>query len=224
MWPYLIFEDKVLKAVMRKKFDKTKPYFYFGFHLPSESTVALRALPFMTQVFLVESISRVLPKGYHLYVREHPSWKTHFPYSRLKHLRKLPNVRLISTRIPINEILKHSKGLVTYNATTGIEALMYGKPVLAFAANVYSGLHSGASLCLDLYEAGERLARLPETKVDKNETYRYIYKLMRASTEMTLAAGTFLSVEDSAKKSKIFTKALIAAAEYCRDHKADPKT
>jgi hypothetical protein len=215
MWPFLMFEEKVLKALLRKKFDPDKPYFYFGFHLPTESTVSLRALPFMTQAALVESMSRVLPYGYNIYVREHPSWRTHFPYSRLKQLKRLPNVRLISTKIPISKILKNSLGLITYNATTGIEALMYGKPVLAFAANVYSGIHPAASFCTDLYEIGGRLARLPETLVDKEATYRYIYKMMRSSTEMTLEAGSFLSEEDSRLKASIFSKALVAAIKYC---------
>lgn len=215
MQPYLFFEDKVLKGLLRSRFDEKKPYFYFGFHLPSESTVALRALPFMTQKALIESFSRVLPSGYHLYVREHPSWKTHFPYYRISRLKRMPNVKLISTEIPISRILKHCSGVLTYNATTGIEALMYGKPVLSFAPNVYSGLHPAAEFCVDLYETGARLAKLANTKVDELDTYKYIYKLMRSSSDVSLAAGTFLSQEDAAKKASKFSHDLLLAIEHC---------
>lgn len=223
MQPYLIFEDKVLKGLMRSRFDEKKPYFYFGFHLPSESTVALRALPFMTQTALIESFSRVLPSGYYLYVREHPSWKTHFPYYRISRLKRMPNVKLISTKIPISKILKHSAGVLTYNATTGIEALLYGKPVLSFAPNVYRELHPAAGFCVDLYEAGARLSKLADTRVDKKDTYRYVYRLLRSTSDITIAAGTFLSQRDSAEKAVKFAHDLLAAIKYCVEN-SDPQS
>jgi hypothetical protein len=218
MQPYLYFEDKILKGLIRSKFDEKKPYFYFGFHLPTESTVALRALPFMTQTALIESFSRVLPSGYYLYVREHPSWKTRFPYYRINRLKRMPNVKLISTEIPISKILKHCSGVLTYNATTGIEALMYGKPVLSFAPNVYSGLHPAAEFCTDLYEAGAALAKLADTKVNKIDTYKYIYKLTRSTSDISLAAGTFLSQQDSVQKASKFSRDLLLAIKYCQNN------
>lgn len=219
MAPYLFLEEKILKPLIEDKFDITKPYFFIGFHLPTESTVALRSLPYMTQTSLIENISRVLPYGHYLYVREHPSWRKHFPYSYLKRIKKLPCVRLISPKIPISEIIKHSRGILTYNATTGIESLMYGKPVLSFAPNVYYKLHPSVDYCSDLFELGSKLAKLVNTKVNKDDTYQYVFKLMRSTSKIALNAGTFLSESESVQKAKIFTRELLSAIKYCNENK-----
>lgn len=213
--PWLLFEEKILKATLRNKFDPRKPYLFFGLHSPIESTIALRALPYMTQVSLIESISRVMPHGYYLYVREHPAWRERFPFLYIKTLKALPSVRLISADIPIAKILKHAQGVLTYNSTTGIEALMYGKPVLSFAPNSYYKLHPAADYCSDLYDLGMKLAKLIKTPVDKNDTYKYIYEMFRSSSEISIQAGTFLSSDDSASKALIFTSELLAAIEFC---------
>lgn len=213
--PYLFFEEKILKALIEDKFDPNKPYLFFGLHLPTESTVTLRSLPYMTQFSLIESISRVLPFGYYLYVREHPGFRQHFPFSYLKKIGNLPCVRLISSDIPIAKILKHSRGVLTYNATTGIEALMYGKPVLSFAPNVYHKLHPAAHYCSDLYELGAKLTELVNTSVERQDTYEYIYKMFRSTSKISICAGTFLSESDSANKAPVFVKELLASIDYC---------
>lgn len=212
--PLLFLEEKFLKPLIEDKFDKNKPYIFFGFHLPTESTMALRALPYMTQISLIESISRVLPDGHFLYVREHPKWKKRFPFFYLKTVKKMPSVRLVSPEVPISEIIKNSRGVLTYNATTGIEALMYGKPVLSFSPNVYHGLHPSADYCSDLYELGQKLLKLINAKVNKEDTYRYVFNLMRSTTKISLFAGTFFSEEDSAKKAPIFVRDLIGSINY----------
>lgn len=216
MSPYLSYEEKVLKPMIEDKFDPTKPYLFLGFHLPTESTIGLRALPYMTQTSLTENISRVLPYGHYLYVREHPSWRKHFPLSYLQQIKKLPCVKLISPEIPISKVIKHSQGILTYNATTGIEALMYGKPVLSFAPNVYHGLHPSADYCSDLFELGSKLVKLINTEVKKEDTYKYVYNLMRSTSNIALNAGTFLSESDSSVKALIFTKELLASIDYCK--------
>ena len=216
MSPFLSFEEKILKPIYEDKFDKDKPYLFLGFHLPTESTISLRALPYNTQSSLVESICRVLPYGHYLYVREHPICRKHYPVSFIRKLKQLPCVKVISPKIPISTILKHSQGVLTYNATTGIEALLYGKPVLSFAPNVYYGLHPAVDFCSDLFELGPKLVKLINTKVKKEDTYKYVFDLMRSTSNISLAAGTFLSKKDSNQRAHIFSKELLSSIEYCR--------
>lgn len=216
--PYYYFEELVLKKAIEDKFDPKKPYLFFGLHLPTEATVTLRSLPYMTQISLIESISRVLPFGHYLYVREHPYHRKHFSAFFLNKLKKLPCVRLISPEIPISEILKNCQGVLTYNSTTGIEALMYGKPVLSFAANVYHGLHQSALYCDNLYQLGEKLTQLINTTVDIEQTYNYIFKMLRSSSKISILAGTFLSKEDSFKKAQIFSNELLLSLKYCKEN------
>lgn len=212
--PYYWFEQHILKPMIEDKFDMTKPYLFFGFHLPIESTIVLRALPYASQISLFESISRVLPYGHYLYVREHPYWRQYFPLTFMMKLKALPNIRVISPKIPISKVLQSCRGVITYNATTGIEALMYGKPVLSFAPNVYYGYHPAVDFCSNLYELGPKLVKLVNTRVDKNDTYQYIYDMFRSTSLISIYAGTFLSTKDSHDKASVFTKELLASIEY----------
>ncbi|MCX6809791.1 MAG: hypothetical protein NTZ65_03545 [Candidatus Berkelbacteria bacterium] len=217
--PFLFIEEKVFKKLYEDKYDSSKPYLFFGFHLPTESTISLRGLPYMTQLSLIESISRVLPIGYYLYVREHPDWRKHFPFSYLKKIKELPCVRIIPPKIPISTVLKNSRGVLAYGATTGIEALLYGKPVLSFAPNVYYGLHKSVGYCSNLFELGAKLVKLVNTKVEKEDTYKYIHKMLRSTSDISLDAGTFLSGEDSKNKAQIFTKELLSSIDYLKTTK-----
>ena len=118
--------------------------------------MGLRSMPYVNQTALIEMLSRVLPYGYTLYVREHPHWPKTYPYSYLKKCKAYPNVRLLSPNISIHDVLRGSRGVIVYNSNTAIEALMHGKPVLSFASNLYYKLHPAVIHCTNLYGLGSR--------------------------------------------------------------------
>ena len=202
---FLIFEQEILKKGIYDKFDPKIPNLFMGLHLGQESTMALRSQPFMNQIALVEMISRVLPYNLVLYVREHPHWPRTFSYKYLKSVKKLSNVKLISPKISVHDILKNTTGVITYNATTGIEALLYNKPVLSFASNIYSDHHSGVDKCLDLYDLGKKLSQLSNRKVSHEETINYIYKLKNNNLSFGLGSYNFYSEKDSREKAIAFS-------------------
>ena len=90
----LWFESAVLKQSLYDHFDPGKPYLFFGFHLNQESTMALRSMPYVNQTALIEMLSRVLPYGYTLYVREHPHWPKTYPYSYLKKMQSISKCQI----------------------------------------------------------------------------------------------------------------------------------
>jgi hypothetical protein len=207
--------ERSIKNLIIDEYDPSRQYVFWGFHLTTEATIALRGLPYLRQISLIESISRVLPFGVYLYVREHPMWRDMFAFKYLYTLSKLPNVRVISTKIPIHTVLENSKGVVTYNATTGIEALMHGKPVLSFSPNVYYGLHTAVDYCDNLYKLGAKLAKLVNTKVDREETVRYLHKMFRISNDVPLEAETFMSKDDAKNKAEKLSRHLATAFQMC---------
>ncbi len=202
---FLIFEQEILKKGLYQKFDPKIPNFFMGFHLGQESTMGLRSQPFMNQISLVEMISRVLPYNHVLYVREHPHWPKTFSYTYLKAMKKNPSVKLISPKISIHDILKDTVGVITYNSTTGIEALLYKKPVLSFASNIYFNHHPGVDQCIDLYELGKKLSQLANREVAHEDTVNYIYKLKNNSLSFGLGSYNFYSEKDSKEKAISFS-------------------
>lgn len=213
---YLSVEQQIVKPMIYDQFDPDIPYLFYGFHLNQESTMGLRSLPYVNQTVLAEMVSRVLPYGYILYVREHPHWPKTYPVRYLSRLRKYPNVRLLSPKISIHDILKNSKGVVIYNSNTGIEALLHGKPVLSFSSNIYYKHHSAVLQCTDLFELGSKLVRLVNTDVDKQETRNYIRKLMSVSIDMLFGADCFVSEEDACEKAIKISRHLSLAIEWLK--------
>ena len=208
---YLWFESAVLKKILYDKFEPRKPYLFFGFHLNQESTMGLRSMPYVNQTVLIEMISRVLPYGHSLYVREHPHWPKTFPYSYLKKCKAFPNVKLLSPKHSIHDILKNSRGILVYNANTGIEALMHGKPVLSFASTIYFKHHPAVLYCDDLFQLGEKLIQLLKTSVKKEDTIVYLQKMHQVSVDYLLNSYYFNSEEDAKKKAISFADMLNTA-------------
>ena len=206
---WLLFESSILKQTLYNRFEPDKPYLFFGFHLNQESTMGLRSLPYINQTVLVEILSRVLPYGYTLYVREHPHWPKRFPYIYLKKCNTYPNVRLLSPKISIHNILKNSSGVLVYNSNTGIEALIYGKPVLSFASNIYYKHHPAVLYCADIYETSKMLVQLINTKVGKKDTIKYLQKLHQVSIDFNIGSDLFLSEDDSKEKAIKFVQLMI---------------
>jgi hypothetical protein len=214
---FIIFESFLKKIIIEKNYNPSKPNLFLGFHLTTEADFCLRGLPYIDQTFIVKSLSHVLPYGTTLYIREHPHWKETFKFKQLYKISKFPNVRIISTDISIHKILKNCNGVLTYNATTGIEALIYGKPVLSFSPNIYFDHHPAVDCCYDLYQLGEKLTKLVNTKVNREDTIKYLRKMFRISNDIPMESETFLSEEDAKEKSGKLASHLMKAFDICLD-------
>jgi hypothetical protein len=204
---FMYFLSKVFKSMfLYKKINDSENFLFFGFHLLTESTVTYRAQPFTNQKILIEMISRVLPYDHFLYVREHPHWPEKYSYKFLKSISTLPNVRILSPKLSIHDILSKTKGVVSLNSTSGIEALMYGKPVLSFISNIYVGHHSSAIKCSNLFELGKKLTELINIEVNQQETISYIKRLKNNCVSICLGSYNFYSREDAQKKANVYAR------------------
>lgn len=192
-----------------KKFDHNTEFIFFGLHLMTESTVTYKAMPFANQISFIEILSRALPFNHILYVREHPHWPEIFTYKFLLKLKDFPNVRVISPKISIHDILSSCNGVITLTNTTGIEALIYGKPVLSFASNIYSGYHSSALKCTNLFQLGKNLTELINTTVSQKETMSFVNRIRNNSTKIPLTSSSVNSLNESKIKAKTYANYLI---------------
>ncbi len=114
-------------------------YAFFPLHFPADSQLTARAIPFISQEFLVETISRYLPAGYKLYVKEHPAAVGYFPVAMLSYISKLSNVKIIPPSVNPYDLIEKSKMVFVINSNVGFEALMYRKPVITLGKSHYRG-------------------------------------------------------------------------------------
>ncbi len=122
--------------------DLTKNYIYFALHFQPERSTLPEGLEFKDQLLALDILSKALPEGWKLYVKEHPRQlvfdlrKIHFrDISDYEAIKKLENTELISTDYDSNTLIEKCRMTATISGTTGWEGLLEGKPSLIFSPN-----------------------------------------------------------------------------------------
>ena len=113
-------------------------YILYPLHFEPEAATLILAPYFTDQLSLIENISRSLPVGYKLYVKEHPvsvGRRSFFYYNRI---RCLYNVRLIHPSSEVPSLIKNAAAVATISGTIGWEALLLGKTVITFGQVCYN--------------------------------------------------------------------------------------
>jgi hypothetical protein len=108
--------------------------FYAMHYQPEQSTLA-QGIWYVNQVALVENISKSLPLGYTLVVKEHPWGRGNRPRWQYEHLAGFYNVRFCDA--PAKEIIKRVDAVVTVSGTVAMEALVFDKPVALLGRNFF---------------------------------------------------------------------------------------
>jgi hypothetical protein len=149
---------KVLKNIfyvrkMRKFYDSisveldtSKKYVFYAPHFDPEASIMSRAR-FSSQLSIIKQLSQSLPKGWVLYVKEHPDqFKLHGPgwwyfltsihkyrtKDFYKELLRFDNVNLLKCKIKSQDIINSAEAISTINGTIASEALTYNKPLILF--------------------------------------------------------------------------------------------
>jgi hypothetical protein len=134
------------------------PYVYVPLHYQPEATTSPAGGVFADQLIMVDLLSKCVPEGWSVYVREHPvQFKTIGSRGECSRtidfyddLASLSNVKLLPIPASNIDLIDHSEAVATVTGTGGWEALLREKPVLVFGyawykdcKGVFSGL--GAS-------------------------------------------------------------------------------
>lgn len=127
----------ILNRIFYQKPSGDKQFFFLPLHYEDDAQITFRE-PFTNQFDLVASISRCLPQGVKLYVKPHPEYVgTDIRFRDLLRISKLSNVRILHPRIPAISLIKDSIGVITLNSTTGLEAMIFDKPVISLGHDFY---------------------------------------------------------------------------------------
>jgi len=146
-----------LERYSKKIIDTNIPYVYFPLHLEPERILSITAPYYDNQLEVITTIAKSIPIDHKLYVKDHPAMQE-FGYrstSYYKKILKLPNVVLISSSIPNEQLIKTSNLIITIAGTTGLEAAFFGKPVIVLSDVIYSDLPNIIRL--------KNIEELPET-------------------------------------------------------------
>lgn len=111
-----------------------EPYVYMPLHLIPESTTFVKAPFYVNELEVIEAVSKALPCGWKIYVKEHQAMLGERSFSFYERVNQIPNVRLVQVnyyRDPKPWIV-NAKGVITITGTSAYEAALLGKPALVF--------------------------------------------------------------------------------------------
>jgi Capsule polysaccharide biosynthesis protein len=155
-----------------------RPFVYFPLHVVDDYKIA-RVVPHCAdQASLVEQVAAALPDGYDLVVKEHPMSIGRNPLGVLARLRRTPGVRLVPPHTSSHQLVDASDGVVVISSTVGLEALLYGKPVLTLGRPFYAG----AGVTLDVESFREIRSAVPELlrfRPDPDRIARFLHAAMQ---------------------------------------------
>lgn len=142
-WGYLKYFALYLmrkEYLMRKnKYFKTpiegEKYIYMPLHLIPESTTFVLAPFYINELHIIEAVSKSLPAGWYLYVKEHQAMVGERSIEFYKRVSRLSNVKMVQMNYYTDPKpwITNSQGVVTISGTTAFEAALLGKRSVVFS-------------------------------------------------------------------------------------------
>ncbi|MHB8540293.1 MAG: capsular polysaccharide export protein, LipB/KpsS family [Candidatus Acidiferrales bacterium] len=169
-----IFERKIAEG----------PKVYFPLHVQPEFTTDVRAPFFTNQAALIENISKSVPIGYRLIVKEHPGMKGERKPGYYRQIKKLCNVHLLSPSVDSHRVIEQSDAVLTITGSSAWEAILYGKPVIAFGPLCY-GFGGLIYRCDNITNLPMILrSAIRGFRPDRSQILRLVWSLLASAYEM----------------------------------------
>jgi len=109
---------------------------FYPMHFQPEASTLINGIWYSNQVAVIENLSKALPLGYTLVVKEHPRGRGMRPLWQYQHIASLHNVQFCD--LPSKEILQRAEVAITISGSIGLEALAMKKPVVMLGRTFHS--------------------------------------------------------------------------------------
>ena len=176
------FRSNYIDKNLSYTIDDSVPFVYFPLQIMPERTILISS-PFNTnQIEIIRHISKSLPIGYKLCVKEHPvqvirEWRKTSFYNEIL---SIPNVQFLHYSVKTENIMKNCSLVVTINGASGLEAAIYKKPTILFSDFSYSILPSVHQI-KSIEELPTAIRLSLQKKVDPTDVDKY-FNLLEANT------------------------------------------
>lgn len=124
--------------------DLSVSYVYFPLNRQPEATTNPMGGVFDDQILAADLLAGALPKGWKLYIKEHPhQWTLPLDHTGryrgyYRTLKRHKNVELISVDISGFDLISNAKAVATIAGSTAVEAVVKGKPAIVFGYPMYA--------------------------------------------------------------------------------------
>jgi len=161
-------------------------YIYYPLHVEPESTTMILSEHMTNQLSLIEHLSKNLPAGWKLLVKEHIPMLGRRPAGFYKRIRHIPDVHMISPFEDTFTLIKNAKIVCVLSGTAGWEAIQLGIPIIIFGKAQYLGIKEGFIQCENIFNLDKYIQNaidLSPVSIDKIATFIAATKAIQ--TKMT---------------------------------------
>lgn len=157
------------------------PYLFYPLHLADDAQILVGAPQFYDQIKVIKKISKALPKGYILVVKEHPNAQGLTMVKELQEIKNIPNVYIVKPTLNAHNIISNCSGVITIRSNVGWEGLLYRKPVITLANYFYNV--SGMTWQVDEIKQLKTILKksLKKNKVTTMKLYKFVNAVIESS-------------------------------------------
>ncbi len=185
---------------------QNRPFLYFPLHVTDDYKIK-RVIPHcVDQAALIEQVADALPQGYDLVIKEHPLSIGRNSVGLIHRLTRRENIRLVEPRTSSHGLIQRAEAVVVISSTVGLEALLYGRPVLTLGQPFYSGY--GVTLDVDSFrELRAKVMELLEFQPERERILQFLHAAMRSCFP-----GAPVAIDPSDENARRLAASLDAAA------------
>ena len=168
---------------------ESERYVYFPLHLIPESTTLIKSPYYPNEITVIEALSKSLPLGCKLYVKEHGAMVGERPISFYRHLSRFSNIRLVKMDYYSDPKpwIQNSIGVVTLSGSSAFEAAMLGKKSLIFG-NTFFELIEGVGKVSAFQELPKKLKEFETVyQVSEESCAAYIQAVCKLGAYVPMA-------------------------------------
>ncbi|MEQ8443921.1 MAG: hypothetical protein RKK11_18340 [Alphaproteobacteria bacterium] len=170
-------------------------FVYFPLHKEPETNMLSASPDYFNQIAAISSLSRDLPVGVPLVLKEHvPAFGLRGP-TFYRDLMDLKNVKLIAHDESSIEIIKESAATVTISGSAGLEASVVGKPAIQFGRFMLNRFLPHVMTVTDDRDIAGFLRRAIEGDFDLEQARKDGARFREALRQGSFTMGEFM-VED----------------------------
>jgi hypothetical protein len=154
-----------------------RPFALFLLHKQPESSVDVIGSPFTNQYEVIRALTRLLPFGWEIWVKEHPNAIGDRSPEDYRDLKRLPGLRLIDPFADTHGLLSRAAMTMSISGTACLEAGLLGKPAITVAEmyfdrvllrngfNPFQATHGDFARIVE--EAAAMAARPPDADIEE---------------------------------------------------------
>lgn len=167
------------------------PFVFYPLHTEPEQALGQISPEFFFQLEAIAAVSRDLPAGVKLAVKEVPNACGRRPDNFYDQILRLKNVAMINLAEKGTEVIRESIGVVTIAGTAGLEAAAMGKPVISFGHHNPFNFLDHVWVVRDLTDLPALVQRMVNQNFDTDKARRDGLRLIEAIRMSSFDMGPF---------------------------------